>query len=41
MTYTPTSTNTAGTFRIDSGTKIVGAAKGKDYVLILTDTLHI
>jgi len=36
--YTPTSTNTAGTFRIDSGTKIVGAAKGKDYVLILTDT---
>ena len=36
--YTPTSTNTAGTFRIDSGTKIIGAAKGKDYVLILTDT---
>jgi hypothetical protein len=36
--YTPTSTNTAGTFRIDSGTKIVGAAKGKDYVLILTDS---
>jgi hypothetical protein len=36
--YTPTSTNTAGTFRIDSGTKIVGAAKGKDYILILTDT---
>ena len=36
--YTPTSTNTAGTFRLDSGTKIVGAAKGKDYILILTDT---
>jgi hypothetical protein len=34
---TPTSTNTAGTFRLDSGTKIVGAAKGKDYILILTD----
>jgi len=27
--YTPTSTNTAGTFRLDSGTKIVGAVKGK------------
>jgi|TARA_Y100000114_G_scaffold12301_1_gene9885 hypothetical protein len=37
-TYAPTSTNTAGTFRLDSGTKIVGAAKGKDYILILTDT---
>ena len=37
-TYTPTSTNTAGTFRLDSGTKIVGAAKAKDYILILTDT---
>ena len=36
--YTPTSTNTAGTFRIDSGTKIVSAVKGKDYILILTDT---
>jgi hypothetical protein len=36
--YAPTSTNTAGTFRIDSGTKIIGAAKGKDYILILTDT---
>jgi len=36
--YTPTSTNTAGTFRIDSGTKIVAAVKGKDYILILTDT---
>ena len=36
--YTPTSVNTAGTFRIDSGVKIVGAAKAKDYILILTDT---
>ncbi len=36
--YVPTSVNTAGTFRIDSGTKIVGAIKGKDYILILTDT---
>ena len=36
--YAPTSTNTAGTFRIDSGVKIVGAAKAKDYILILTDT---
>ena len=37
-TYEATSTNTAGSFRIDSGTKIVGAAKAKDYNLILTDT---
>ena len=36
--YTATSTNTAGSMRIDSGTKIVGAVKGKDYTLILTDT---
>jgi hypothetical protein len=36
--YAATSTNTAGSFRIDSGTKIVGAAKAKDYILILTDT---
>jgi hypothetical protein len=36
--YTPTSVNTAGTFRLDSGVKIVGTAKGKDYILILTDT---
>ena len=35
--YTPTSVNTAGTFRLDSGTKIVGAIKGKDYIFILTD----
>ena len=36
--YTPTSINTAGTFRLDSGVKILGAAKAKDYILILTDT---
>ena len=36
--YAPTSINTSGTFRIDSGVKIVGAAKAKDYILILTDT---
>ena len=36
--YTPNSVNTAGTFRLDSGVKIVGAAKAKDYILILTDT---
>tara|TARA_R110000787_G_scaffold82635_1_gene178481 strand:- start:404 stop:2578 length:2175 start_codon:yes stop_codon:yes gene_type:complete len=36
--YKPTATNTAGTFRLDSGTKIVGAVQGKDYILILTDT---
>lgn len=35
--YAPTSTNTAGTFRLDDGTKIVGAVKAKDYILILTD----
>jgi len=36
--YTPTSVNTAGFFRLDSGTKIVGAIKGKDYTFVLTDT---
>ena len=37
-TYTPTATNTAGTFRLDKGNKIVGAVSGKDYTLVLTDT---
>ena len=37
-TYTPTSTNTAGTFRLDSGNEIRAAVNGKDYILILTDT---
>jgi hypothetical protein len=36
-TYVPTSTNTAGTFQLDSGTRIVGAVKSKDYILVLTD----
>lgn len=35
--YIPDSTNTAGTFRIDNGSTIVAAVKGKDYMLILTD----
>lgn len=35
--YSPTSTNTAGTFRLDTGTRIVGAIRAKDYILILTD----
>jgi hypothetical protein len=36
--YTPTATNTAGTFQLDSGSKIMGAINGKDYILVLTDT---
>jgi len=35
--YEPTSTNTAGTFRLDNGSRIVTAVKGKDYILVLTD----
>jgi hypothetical protein len=35
--YVPNSTNTAGTFRLDNGSKIIAAVKGKDYMLILTD----
>jgi hypothetical protein len=35
--YNPTSTNTAGTFRLDTGNTIVTAVNGKDYVLIITD----
>jgi len=35
--YTPVSTNTAGTMRLDQGTRIVGAIQGKDYILIVTD----
>jgi len=35
--YEPTSTNTAGTFRLDNGSRIVTAIKGKDYTLVLTD----
>jgi len=35
--YVPNSTNTAGTFRLDNGSRIVAAVKGKDYMLVLTD----
>jgi hypothetical protein len=36
-TYNPTATNTAGTFRLDTGNFIVGAIQGKDYIFVLTD----
>ena len=36
-TWEPTATNTAGTFRLDTGNFIVGAVQGKDYIFILTD----
>jgi|TARA_A100001391_G_scaffold157570_1_gene115850 hypothetical protein len=36
-TYTPTATNTAGTFRLDTGNEIRTALQGKDYVFVLTD----
>ena len=36
-TWNPTVTNTAGTFRLDTGNEIIGALQGKDYVLVLTD----
>mgnify|MGYP003145400507 FL=1 len=36
-TYAPSSTNTAGTFRLDTGNKIMAAIQGKDYVFCLTD----
>ena len=35
--YAPTATNTAGTFRLDTGNKIVGAVQGKDYLFCVTD----
>ena len=35
--YAPTATNTAGTFRLDTGNKITAALQGKDYVFVLTD----
>ena len=35
--YAPTATNTAGTFRLDTGNKIQAALQGKDYVFVLTD----
>jgi hypothetical protein len=36
-TWNPTVTNTAGTFRLDTGNEIIGALQGKDYILVLTD----
>ena len=36
LDYTPLH-KYAGTFRVDQGTKIVGAVQGKDYTFILTD----
>ena len=36
-TYTPTATNTAGTFRLDTGNEIRSAIQGKDYVFVITD----
>ena len=36
--YTPTATNTSGTFRLDTGNEIRGAIQGKDYTLVLTDS---
>tara|TARA_R110000823_G_scaffold17987_2_gene56280 strand:+ start:669 stop:2666 length:1998 start_codon:yes stop_codon:yes gene_type:complete len=35
--YTPTAINTAGSQRLQDGTKIVGALKGKENILIWTD----
>ena len=37
-TWTPTSTNTAGTQRLADGTRIVGAIRGRDVIYIWTDT---
>jgi len=36
-TYLPTATNTAGTFRLDTGNEIRAAIQGKDYVFVITD----
>ncbi len=35
--YQPTATNTAGSFRLDKGNRIIAAVSGKDYTLVLTD----
>jgi len=35
--YAPTAVNTAGTFRLQDGTKIVGAIKAKENILVWTD----
>ena len=36
-TYTPSAINTAGTLRLQDGTKIVGAIKAKEVILVWTD----
>ncbi len=36
-TYAPTATNTAGTFRLDTGNEIRAAIQGKDYIFVATD----
>ena len=36
--YTPTSTNTAGTQRLADGSRIVGAVRGRDAIYVWTDT---
>jgi len=36
-TYAPTATNTAGTFRLDTGNEIRSAIQGKDYIFVATD----
>ena len=37
-TFAPTATNTAGSQRLQDGTKIMGAIKAKDNILVWTDT---
>ena len=37
LNTTPTATNTAGTFRLDTGNEIRAALQGKDYVFVITD----
>jgi hypothetical protein len=37
-TYTPTATNTAGTQRLADGSQIMGAIRGRDSILVWTDT---
>ena len=41
MTYAPTATNTAGTFRLDTGNRIRAAIQGKDYIFVLTDSCSL
>ena len=36
-TYTPSAINTAGTLRLQDGTKIIGALKAKEVILVWTD----